>query len=439
MLYADTIKGILVSYKSLNTERSRRLFKEGSWIVFGQVLMVVGSLAGVRLLTELLPPDAYGELALGMTVATLVNQIILGPLGGGVIRFYAPAVEHCDLAGYLQAVKKLVLRATALIFLITVLAVACLIVAGEIRWVPITASALAFAILSGYSANLAGIQMAARQRSIVAIHQGVEPLLRSLMAAGLLLLLGIGSTVAMAGYMIAAILILGSQIFFFRNIIRSSSFSKNTRNWQNEIWKFSLPIGTWGIFTWMQQMSDRWALQFISSTSEVGSYAVLYQLGYYPISLLTGMVMQFLSPILYQRAGNATDSERNAGVSKLSWRVTWLSIGLTGIVWIVAMFLHPLIFKICVAEEYRSISYLLPWMTVSGGIFASGQVLAANLHAQRKTHEMIVVKIVTALLGISLNFVGVYLYGMAGLVVAGIIFAVSYFLWMIVSNYKNDF
>ncbi|TAJ80670.1 MAG: lipopolysaccharide biosynthesis protein [Gallionellaceae bacterium] len=416
----------------LKTGRSRRLFKEGSWIVFGQVLMVVGSLAGVRLLTELLPPDAYGELALGMTVATLVNQIILGPLGGGIIRFYAPAVEHGDLAGYLQAVKKLVLRATALIFLITVFAIAGLMVAGEMQWVAITASALAFAILSGYSANLAGIQMAARQRSIVAIHQGVEPLLRSLVAAGLILLLGMGSTVAMVGYMIAALLILGSQIYFFQNIIRGSTFGENKRNWQDEIWKFSWPIGIFGVFTWLQLASDRWALQVFSTIGDVGSYAVLYQLGYYPISLLTGMAMQFLVPILYQRAGDARDSKRNAGVNGLSWKLTWLSLGVTGVAFLGALLLHRQIFWILVAEKYRSVSYLLPWIVISGGVFASGQALASNLQAQMKTREMMAAKIITALLGIAINFIGAYWYGITGVICAGLVFSILYFAWMVI-------
>jgi len=85
-----------------------RFFKEGFWIVLGQVMMVTGSLVGVRLLTELLSPSSYGELALGMTIATLVNQTILGPLGGGVTRFYAPAIEYGDLSGYLNAARKLV-------------------------------------------------------------------------------------------------------------------------------------------------------------------------------------------------------------------------------------------------------------------------------------------------------------------------------------------
>jgi O-antigen/teichoic acid export membrane protein len=423
----------------LKTERTRRLFKEGSWIVFGQALMVVGSLAGVRLLTELLSPDAYGELALGMTIATLINQIILGPLGGGIMRFYSSALEHDDIAGYLKAVKKLVLYATLIIFLLAIFAVAGLVLSGQNQWIAITLSALAFAILNGYSANLSGIQMAARQRSIVAIHQGIDPLLRSLVAGGLVLWLGMDSSVAMIGYAIAALLILASQTFFFQQIIRNSRFSKNKRAWPDEIWQFSWPIGIFGVFTWLQLASDRWALQIFASTSEVGSYAVLYQLGYYPISLLTGMAMQFMVPILYQRAGDASDNDRNADVSKLSWQLTGLSLGLTGITFILAMLLHPIVFDIFVAKEYRSISYLLPWIMVSGGVFASGQSLASNLLAQMKTREMIAPKIITAIFGLTLNFVGVYFYGIIGAVCAGVLFAIAYFLWMVllVTNKKK--
>lgn len=416
----------------LKTDRSRRLFKEGGWIVFGQVLMVAGSLAGVRLLTELLPPDAYGELALGMTIATLVNQIILGPLGGGIIRFYAPAVERGDLGGYLNAVKKLVLYATGIVILLAILAAVGLMISGQTQWAAIAASALMFAILSGYSANLASIQTAARQRAIVALHQGAEPLLRSLVAAGLLIWLGMSSVVAMIGYAMAALLMLGSQAYFFQRLLRGKTFSGNKNNWQEGIWKFSWPIGVFGIFTWLQLASDRWALQFFSSTSDVGSYAVLYQLGYYPISLLTGMAMQFLVPILYQRAGDAKDSKRNADVSRLSWQLTWLSLALAGVAFLVAFLLHMQIFRILVAEEYRAVSYLLPWMIISGGIFASGQTLASNLQAQMKTREMMSAKIVTALLGVALNFVGAYWYGLTGIICAGLMFSALYFAWMAV-------
>ena len=392
---------------------------------------VLGSLASVRLLTELLDPAAYGELALGMTVAAVVNQTVLGPLGNGVTRFYAPAQERGDLGGYLNAVRRMVSAATVIIVLMILLTVAGLLVAGRTQWIGIATAALVFATLSGYNAILSGIQNAARQRSIVALHQGMESWARFLVAAGLLLWLGATSTVAMVGYAIAAVLILGSQYVFFRKTVpRNATAADKERGWQGQIWKYSWPFGAWGIFSWAQHASDRWALELFATTQEVGLYAALFQLGYYPMSMATGMAMQFLGPIFYQRAGDASDSRRNENVSKLSRRLTGLTLALTGAVFLVALLFHTQIFRILVAKEYATVSYLLPWMLLAGGVFAAGQTIALDLMSQMKTHTMAVAKIATSSLGIIFNFAGAYFLGIKGIVVAIVLFSVLHSVWL---------
>lgn len=411
-------------------ERFRRLSKEGAWIVIGQATAILGALASVRLLTELLDPAAYGELALGLTLASLVNQTVLGPLANGITRFYAPAQERGDLGSYLSAVRGLVLAATAVIVMMILLAGAGLLLAGRMEWIAIASAALIFAGLSGYNAILSGIQNAARQRAIVALHQGIESWARFLLAAALLLWLGATSAVAMAGFALGVTLVLGSQYMFFRKVIHDDGVAADRGNWQQQIWKYSWPISIFGIFTWMQLASDRWALGLFASTQEVGLYAALFQLGYQPMSIATGMVMQFLLPIFYQRAGDASDDRRNAGVNTLSWRVTGIALGLTGAVFFAALLFHAQIFRILVAAEYASVSHLLPWMLLAGGIFAAGQTLALNLMSQMKTQIMIAPKLMTALLGVALNFAGAYWYGITGIVIAGTLFSLSYLVWM---------
>ena len=44
--------------------------RELAWISAGQCAGAVAALLSVRLLTSLLQPDAYGELTLGVTIAT---------------------------------------------------------------------------------------------------------------------------------------------------------------------------------------------------------------------------------------------------------------------------------------------------------------------------------------------------------------------------------
>jgi O-antigen/teichoic acid export membrane protein len=415
---------------ALGRARFSRLSKEGLWILFGQAAAVLGSLAGVRLLTELLDPAAYGELALGMTLASLVNQTVLGPLGNGITRFYAPAQERGDLGSYLSAVRNMMLAATAVIAIMILLASAGLLIAGRREWMAIASAAFIFAGLSGYNAILSGIQNAARQRSIVALHQGIEPWARFLLAAALLLWLGATSTVAMVGYALGVMLVLGSQYIFFRKVIHDNVAAADQGIWRQQIWRYSWPISIFGTFTWMQLVSDRWALELFATTQDVGLYAALFQLGYYPMSIATGMAIQFLVPIFFQRAGDASDNVRNANVNRLGWRLTGMALALTGMVFFAALLFHAQIFRIFVAAEYAPVSHLLPWMLLAGGVFAAGQTIALNLMSQMKTRILIAPKLITALLGVALNFACAYWYGITGIVIAGILFSVSYFLWM---------
>lgn len=415
------------------SERFQRLSKEGFLVGLGQAMALAGSIVGVRMLTELLTPVAYGELALGITLATLVNQTIMGPLSSGVMRFYAPACEAGDLGGYLKAVFSLVSSATGLIILITLVIIFGLWVAGDTQWIGIAVAALFFAVVSGYNSILDGIQNAGRQRSVVALHQGMSAWLRFQIAAGLLMVLGATSTVAMVGYAISVVLVIGSQYVFFRRFIPGDlSGTQTKRKWRADIYGYLWPISTWGIFTWAQLSSDRWALGIFATTQEVGLYTVLFQLGYYPMMLTTGMGVQFIAPIFYQQAGDASDSRRNAQVSRLSSVLILLTLGLTGLGVVVALVFHAQIFRLLVSQEYRAISHLLPWMLFAGGITAASQVCALNLMSQMKTRIMAVAKICTAVLGVLFNIAGAYAYGITGIVMAGVLFSVLSFFWMMV-------
>lgn len=401
--------------------------------MLGQAAAVVGALLGVRLLTELMDPAAYGELALAMTVATLVNQVVFGPISGGVSRFFAPAREQNDLGSYLVAGRRLVLMASMAMLAIIGAMVLVLILLDLDGWIAVAISAMVFAILSGWSAVLSGVQAADRRRMMVALHQGLESWLRFLVAAWLLVWIGPGSSVAMAGYALALAFVVASQYGFFRGMVPKTSGSlASARSWQTKILEFSLPISIFGIFTWMQLVSDRWALGLFATKDEVGLYAVLFQLGYFPISMLSGAMGSFLAPIFYQRAGDASDGRRMAMVNRFTWVVTWCLLVVTGIAVLFASLFHGFIFRLFVAPQYHAVSIFLPWVVLAGGVFAASQSLALALMSQLKTRLMIPVKIGTALLGILLNLSSAYFFGIAGIVFASVLFSFLIFSWMLV-------
>src|SRR5262249_19837648 len=296
----------------------------------------------------------------------------------------------------------------------------------------ITSAALLFALLSGYNSVLTGIQSASRQRAIVALHQAMEAWVRSLFAAALLPWFGPRSSIAMATYAFAALAVLTSQYLFFRKRIVLTDSRGVAQAWRRHIWQYSWPFSAWGIVGWAQQSADRWALQIFGRTSDVGLYTVLFQLGYYPISIAIGIAMQFLTPIFYEQSGDARDTRRQTAVRNSSRRLMLLTLAATAAAFLLVSEVHAQIFAVFLSKDYGRMSYLLPWMILAGGLFAAGQTVTLNLMTQMRTQAMAVAKISTAVLGVAFTILGAYWYKTPGVVVAAVAFSVLYLLWMVV-------
>lgn len=415
----------------------RRIGKETVWIGLGQVAIASGVLIGVRLLTEALQPAAYGELALAMTLATLLNQVLLGPLSGATMRFFAPSEESGQILAFIQGARRLLVQATLLIAAFAVIVISGLIVLKGFEWMVLAVLAFVFAMLSGYGSVLDGMQNAARQRVIVSWHGGLAIWLRYILAVVLVSYLGSTSSVAMLGYVIGTFIVLSSQYFFFRRQIFSlaapsdhKDISKLVDKFTRQMRHYAWPFAAWGIFTWLQQASGRWALQLFANSKEVGLYAVVFQLGYYPGTLLSGMLMQLVAPILFARVGDGSDSGRLKHSSDLNRKLIWGTIVVTLLVSLVVTFLHQQIFALFAATEYQEVSWLLPIMFLSGGVFAAGQLASMPLLMGMQTKRMIAPKVGTAILGVFCSAIGAWLWEVKGVVMASLVFATVYFFWM---------
>jgi O-antigen/teichoic acid export membrane protein len=426
----------------LTNRRLHGLAKEGTWIIVGQVAVVLGSLALVRVLTELLTSAEYGQLALGLTLVTLFSQVVFGGISAGIGRHYAIAAEKRDLHAYLAGSRMLLLRGTVIAVCIGLLVALGTNYFGHSQWIGIALAATLLAVFGGYNSTLNGIQNAARQRAIVAMHSGLDAWLKIGLAVGLLLWLGTSSVAVILGFAASAFLVTLSQLLFLRRTIKPlppSSPAPKAGDWPSKIWIYSWPFSTWGVFTWMQQVSDRWALGLFGTTQEVGFYAVVFQLGYTPIALLLGLSITFLAPILFHRAGDATSAERNQNVHLIIWRITITALIGTGLAVLATSVLHEWLFMLLVAPEFRWVSYLLPWIILAGGIFAAGQMLSLKLMSEMKARELLAPKIATAIVGIGLNVAGAAVAGVDGVVTAMVVFSVIYLAWMILLARSSGF
>lgn len=415
----------------------KRWGKELFFVGLGQALAAIGALVGVRLLTDVLSPSLYGQLALAMTLFTLIQQLLVGPFAGAFTRLYTVAFENNEVPSYLQSIFWLMGQFGLLILAIGAVVVIVMEISGQGNLVLLAVATILFTLIAGINILLDGIQTAARHRIVVAWHQSISIWLRFLGAIFLISLLSASSQVAMAGYAISALFVLASQTYFFKLSIskdinfRALAMRAVRGKWVDKIYTYASPSITWGIFTWAQMTSDRWALQAFTSTQVVGYYSALYQIGYYPIILLSTVISQFISPILFHQVGEATDPVRWRKAKRLvGWLVLASSAGtltLFGITYL----LHKPIFGLLVGDEYRVVSSYLPWLTLSAGLFTIGQITSLLIMTTLNPKRLLLPKIITAVAGVLLNFLGAMWFGLPGIVFASIIFSVAYLVWVV--------
>lgn len=421
-------------------DQVRTYSKELGWVFLGQFLMISGSFIGIRLLTKQLVPSAYGELSLALTLATLVNQTLYGPLGNGISRFYAPAKESESLNTYFKTVFELVTKSTIFLLIISTVSVSIWFLIYESgNTIYLALFSLIYSLILGMNSILSLIQGAARNRSIVALHQGAETWLKFVLATILLIQLSNSSIVALSGYFLSALIIFASQSFFFwKNF--NLVFGKNDQNankLKKPILEYYLSFVIMGLFAWLRLASDRWSLQLFSSSYEVGLYAVLFQLGYYPMSFLSGIFIQFLTPIFFNKVGDGLNPLRNSGIDSITRDITLLFLSFTFTLFIFTWLFHKEIFSLLVSNDYLSVSYLLPWAVLSGGLFASSNSLVISMMSKRKTFELTMITVVTALAGCIFNLLGAYLYAIEGTVFAGLLFSIFYFMLIYIIDYRK--
>lgn len=419
----------------LDLPRYHRLAKEGSWIIAGQVASMLGALVLVRVLTEYLDPAQYGELTLGLTIAGLVNQVAMGGIAGGIGRYYSIAAEKNDLPGYLNDSLRLMGYAVLGVGVIALALIASLLLSGQSQWIPIAMAALMLSVIGGFNSALSGIQNAARQRAIVALHAGMDAWLKVGLSVAVVLWIGSTSFAVATGYVLSALVVIVSQLFFLGRLIpfgNKAGRQKSGGNWAKDIWGFSWPLSTWGIFTWAQQASDKWALAFYASTDEVGGYAVLFQLGFVPISLGSSLLVSLIAPIMYQRVGDAKDYARVQTVYVVTRNISLIVLAMSLVAAVLVSFWHEAIFHLLANERYHGLSNLMPWLVIAAGFQACHHVLGVRVSSTLKVSSIVVPQIVSAIVFVGLNVLGAFLGGVQGLVYGFVVASFIYFAWMLV-------
>lgn len=412
---------------------------EVAWIISGQFSSIVFQLLILRLLTNELTVDDYGLLSLLLVASALIERTFM-VVQAGISRYFVDVQLLTRKNAYWQASIQLLARSSIIALSFGSVIIFCIPFAVDFHHVVPAFVFLLVAIIAGWNTAFLGIYLSARIRSAHALFQSLDFALKFVFLFISASLAPISLTLIAASYLLSAILLLALQ---FRSILRLIEppfiplknivfWNKNSEvsRWRSAIWKYSSPFMAWGGFSWMQQSSDRFALETFSGARGVGFYSILFQLGYTPMIIIGGMVQNFLQPILYSRVPASINS-RNANQSSLALISVVSSLVLLAVTFIAsllaAVFYDPII-SFLVAQDFRSYSYLLPLVVLAGGVFAASQPFIARLMALKNTHKIFRIQVLFCTASITLNLLLAKSNGIDGVVSAVLISSII--LWM---------
>lgn len=346
-----------------------------AWILVGQFLGFTGGFIGIKALTNLLGPEEFGQLALGITISGILTLLVYSPVANVVIRYFSVCRERGQLSLYFALLRKSHGRMAAA-FLAAVVAaggVTWLFAGGE--WALFAVLSTLFGVVSGVNASFVALQSAIRQRKNVALHQGADVWLRIGLAIAFAVLFGQTGLSALFGYMTGTLLVTFSQWWYaLRNPVIREHWRLAARDpgEEREVFReFSSYAASFMVFAGFAAVSmyaDRWIIQFYSGERGVGIYAAILQIASSPVNILFAMINQLMIPIIFERAGTLSTPSQAKRSAALLW-TTVLASGAVSLLILLLLFLfsEPLV-RLLTNREFAAYHQLL-W------IMAAGQIL----------------------------------------------------------------
>jgi len=408
-------------------KKYKGFLSEISWIVAGKGLSFAGMLFLVGVLTKSLTTSDYAILALGLTFCNLANQVIMGSISQGIGRYFSIALESGGYYSFKHAAVKITGLASASLFLIGIISAVFFFFQDQFNLVNLVFPLIILSVINGLNDIFNSMQNLARNRMHVAITGVIDAWLKVLLVGAVLNYVTASATEVILCYIATSVVILLIQIDKWKKFHKSLAHADEPPlNWEKEIWKFSLPASIWGIFVWFQQASDKWALQFFSSTNDVAQYSVLYQIGYTPLIIGIGLLVTMCTPILYRKSKLNDDGSLETQDHKIVVFLGLLISIVTAAAFILLWLYNAQIMRAITAPAYYISSPFLPWMALSAGLFAFADVLYIKMMGEIRVKEILGVKILASLIGVAYNSLGAYFFSLWGVVAANVLFGITY-------------
>lgn len=422
-----------------------RLNKEILWVFAGYASVFLVNIALVKLLTNAMSPSDYGLLALLVSLGTFASQISTNYSFPGITRNYLIAKEKGNLiefsGGALSSSKRSLLIYVFSSLILTIV----LFFSGIIE----SLLALMYLFLLRFFLSIFNIQNALLNIIRKRIAVSIVELSHAFVKLGIIFLLikgfqdSLKVTWVLQAYLLSVIIGLIIQFFITRitGLYPKKEAKSHHRNeqdiWKKKILAYSRPFFYYNIFTWFQSSVDRWSLELFSSRDLVGIYTGYFQLSYMPMTILSTLIVTYISPILFEISGDGQDATRNEKTKKMILKLVHYSLLLVLILAILGYYLRNQFLDLFLPTAYTQYSYALPLFIIAGGLFSISQLMEMKLKSDMNSQALLIPKITNSVLCILFAMFGAYYFDFYGVVFGLLLFTIINFIWFYKLCFKN--
>jgi O-antigen/teichoic acid export membrane protein len=402
---ADTITEVSPGIFGFPIASWFRAGREGTWIIFCQIMIALAGLVGVRILTELTPKDVLGEATLLLGICMIGRNILVAPLTNAQIRFHPTYLAKGHAEWFTREMARFIWLATSVLMVIAMLALL------SWRWIEgphvslllLPAIALYTAVESSKAIRLNHMS-AERIRRNPALWSSTEAWL---IIGGVAIAMSLSKTTEsyLLGFAIATfICLIIFGFIFYRPVhpdLPTTSY-ESRRELLRKVIRFGAPLVPVAIVSWVSNLGDRYFLGMYLGTEDVGLYAAAYGLASRPILMVSSVLSGFARPILFH-ADSVGQVQKSARIFKL-----W--VGLTALTTVcgVAMFVvfGGWVGDFFLAKTYREGTHLIfVWVSAGYALFTIGQVLEIELASKHRNMAVLWPSILGAVVNIALNLI----------------------------------
>jgi O-antigen/teichoic acid export membrane protein len=394
-----------------------RLLSDAAWVTGGQVATAVGTVVGVRLLTQVVPPATFGTVSLALGVAALALNVACTPLTQAAIHYY-PSLAAGGLSGELQRSLRRSLQRIGMWVLLAILiggVIYSAVYSGSPAIVVLIATLL---ICDGWRSTGLSLANAAREHKRYALWQTADAWGRPLLATAAVLVAGESAALILVAYAVASALLNAAFAFGFprRRPEPPLSASQSAQGMQldSRLWDYALPLIPLGFIGWANGLGDRYIIGGLLSVADAGIYAASYGLASRPMLMIGGTIELIVRP-LYQSAVSAGDHTR-ANRLLLLWFAAITTIGL---VYVAAIALWRTdIAALLLGPEYRGGAELMPWIGAGYCLLTVSYVFERVCYAHARTRRVLLIQACTATAAVIATTVGTLKWGLIGAAMA---------------------